>query len=349
MEFSAQMIAGHLNGTIDGDPDVIVTDVSKIEAGRPGSLSFLANPKYEKHLYTCESSIVLINKDFKLAKPIKATLIRVDNAYESFAALLELYQQAMPQKSGVDEKVSIDESAMIGENCYIGAFSVISKNAFIGNNVKIYPQVFIDEDVIIGDNTTIYSGVKIYKECKVGKDCMIHSGTVIGSDGFGFAPQEDGTYKKIPQLGNVVLEDNIEIGSNCSLDRATMGSTIIRQGTKLDNLIQIAHNVDVGRNSVYAAQTGIAGSSKVGDNCMCGGQVGIVGHLTLGKNIKIMAKTGVMSNIKDGELLFGTPSMPARQTKKVFVASKQLPDIIRKVKELEETIKELQKKINAEN
>lgn len=348
MEFTAQLIADHLGGIVEGDPDVKVSDISKIEEGRPGTLSFLANPKYEKYLYDSESSIILINKDFSLTKPVKATLVRVDDAYKSFASLLEMYQQNMPQKSGVDEKVVIDESAMVGEGCYIGAFTVISKNALIGNNVKIYPQVFIDENVVVEDNTILYSGVKIYKDCKVGKNCIIHSSTVIGSDGFGFAPQEDGTYKKIPQLGNVVIEDDVEIGSNVSVDCATMGSTIIRKGTKLDNLIQIAHNVEVGQNCVFAAHAGVAGSAKIGNNCMVGGQVGIIGHIKVGNRVKIVAQSGITGNVKDDEVLLGSPAVPITLGKRIAIAQKSLPEMHKKLRTLEKAVEELKQQLNPE-
>ncbi|MFW5886715.1 MAG: UDP-3-O-(3-hydroxymyristoyl)glucosamine N-acyltransferase, partial [Bacteroidota bacterium] len=264
MEFTAKTIADYLKGKIEGDPNVTVNNVAKIEEGKAGSLSFLSNPKYEKYLYTTGSSIVLINEDFNFGKEIKPTLIRVKNAYESFASLLDLYQQSKPAKIGIDPLAFMHQSVKTGENIYIGAFAVVSEHTIIGNNVKIYPHCYIGDNVQIGDNTIIYPGVKIYEDCSIGSNCIIHAGVVIGSDGFGFAPQAGSNYKKIPQVGNVIIEDEVEIGSNSTIDRATMGSTIIRKGVKLDNLIQVAHNVEIGENTAIAAQSGISGSSKIG-------------------------------------------------------------------------------------
>jgi len=274
MEFQATSIADFLNGTIEGDPNATVHNISKIEDGKPGTLSFLANPKYNKYIYETDATIVLVNRDFVAEGEIKATLIRVDNAYEAFASLLDLYQQIKGTKSGIENPSYIDASATIGKNLYLGAFAYIGENARIGDNVKIYPHAYIGDNVVVGDNTIIYSGVRIYEDCKIGESCILHAGCVIGADGFGFAPTSDGSYKKIPQIGNVILEDYVEIGANTTVDCATMGSTIIHRGVKLDNLIQIAHNCEVGENTVMAALTGLAGSVKVGRNCTFGGQVG---------------------------------------------------------------------------
>jgi len=329
MEFTAQTIAGFLKGKVEGNPDAKVNDVSKIEEGKPETLSFLANPKYEKYLYTTEASVVIVNDSLVLAQPVKATLIRVPDAYVAFASLLELYNSMVPKKSGIEQPSCIASSAKLGENVYVGAFSYISENVKLGNNVKVYPHCFIGDNVIIGDNTTIYSGVKIYHNCKIGISCVLHSGSVIGADGFGFAPQsEENNYKKIPQVGNVIIEDYVEIGSNTTVDRATMGSTYIRKGVKLDNLIQIGHNVDVGENTVMAAQTGVAGSTKVGRDCMFGGQVGIANHLVIADGVKLGAKSGVNSSIKkENDVLIGSPVQPFSEFMKCYVIFRRLPEM----------------------
>ncbi len=344
MKFKAQMIAQFLKGEIDGNPDVEVENISKIEEGKPGTLSFLANPKYEKYIYETQASIVLVNKDFKPDKPVSATLIRVENAYEAFASLLELYQQAKPQKTGIHNLASIREDAELGENLYIGDFTVIESKAKIGNNVKIYPQVYIGEGVEIGEGTLIYAGVKIYEGCKIGKNCIIHAGTVIGSDGFGFAPQADKSYKKIPQLGIVIIEDNVELGANCCVDRATMGATVIHKGVKLDNLIQIAHNVEVGENTVMAAQSGIAGSSKVGKNNVLAAQIGIVGHIRLGDDVKVGGQAGVIRDAKDGELLQGSPAIAVKEFWRASAVFNKLPELRYQVIQHEKDIRELKEK-----
>ncbi len=344
MKFKAQMIASFLKGEIDGNPEVEVENISKIEDGKPGTLTFLANPKYEKYIYETQASIVLVNNSFKPEKPVSATLVRVENAYEAFASLLELYQQSKPQKTGIHNLASIREDAMVGENVYIGDFAVIDSKARIGNNVKIYPQVYIGEGVEIGEGTLLYSGVKVYEGCKIGKNCIIHSGTVIGADGFGFAPQADKTYKKIPQIGIVIIEDNVEIGANCCIDRATMGATIIHTGVKLDNLIQIAHNVEVGENTAMAAQTGIAGSTKVGKNNMFSGQVAIVGHLNIGNDIKVGGQSGIMRDLKDGEVLQGSPAINFKDFWKSSAIFNKLPDLRYQVMQHERDIKELKEK-----
>jgi len=344
MKFKAQMIAAFLKGEIEGNPEVEVENISKIEEGKPGTLSFLANPKYEKYIYETQASIVLVNKDFKPEKPVSATLIRVENAYESFASLLELYQQAKPQKTGIHKLASVHEDTVLGENVYIGDFTVVDSRAKVGNNVKIYPQVYIGEGVEIGDGTLIYAGVKVYEGCKIGKNCIIHSGAVIGADGFGFAPQEDKSYKKIPQIGIVVIEDDVEIGANTCIDRATMGTTLLHKGVKLDNLIQIAHNVEVGENTAMAAQTGIAGSAKIGKNNVFAGQVAVVGHLTIGNDVKIGGQAGVIGNVADGELLQGSPAINFKKFWKASAIFNILPELRYQIMQHERDIKELKEK-----
>ena len=342
MNFKASVIAGFLKGQIEGNPEAEVYDISKIEEGRPGTLSFLANPKYEKYIYETASTIVLVNKDFKPEKPVSATLIRVENAYEAFASLLDLYQQSKPRKTGIHKLASIHENVQLGDNLYVGDYTVIENQAKIGNNVKIYPQVYIGEHVIIGDDTVIYPGVRIYEGCKIGSGCVIHSGVVIGADGFGFAPQENNNYRKIPQVGNVIIEDNVEIGANTTIDRATMGSTIIHKGVKLDNLIQIAHNVEIGENTVIAAQSGIAGSTKIGKDCMLGGQVGIIGHLTIANKVKIAAQSGVMSDVKkEGEILQGSSAIHFKDYWKSYLIFTKLPELRKQLIELARDVKQL--------
>ncbi len=326
MEFTAKKIAKKLNGKIIGDPKTIANNISRIEDGKPNTLSFLANPAYEKYLYTTKSSIVLVNNNIKLKDTeIKPTLILVEDSYKSFADLLTYIAKQKKEKTGISKNAFINKTAKIGNNSYIGDGTYIGQNVKIGKNVKIYPQVFIDDNVKIGDNTKLYSGVKIYSDCILNENCTIHSGTIIGSDGFGFAPQKNNDYKKIPQLGNVIIKENVEIGANCTIDRATMGSTIIHKGVKLDNLIQIAHNVEIGENTVIAAQTGISGSSKIGKNCMIGGQVGIAGHLTIADDVKIAAQSGIGKNItKKGEVVQGSPAFNIRDYQKSYVIFKNL-------------------------
>ena len=342
MEFKASKIAEILNGIVEGNSDVAVSTFAKIEEGHLGALSFLANTKYEKYLYETKSSIVIINKTLTLAHPVKCTLIRVDDAYRAFAQLLEMYAAATSgeEKSGREEPVYVAETAIVGENVFIGAFSYISNNAKIGNNAKIYQQAYIGNGVSIGDNTVIHPGVKIYNNCVIGANCVIHAGAVIGADGFGFAPQSDSDYKKVPQIGNVVIEDRVEIGANTCIDRATMGSTIIRSGVKLDNLIQVAHNVEIGENTVIAAQTGISGSCKLGKNCMLGGQVGFAGHITVADGVKIGAQSGLNSSVKEaGKTIMGSPAMDYQDCIKSYVIVRRLPDLKKKVDELEKKLK----------
>lgn len=340
MDFKANDIAAFLNGEVVGDGNIQVSNVSKIEEGKPGTLAFLANPKYEQYIYETKASIVLVNKDFSPKQDIPATLIKVENAYQAFASLLDLYVQAKANlKQGIEQPSYIAESASIGEDIYLGAFTYISENAKVGDNVKIYPQVHIGDNVTIGDNCIIYAGAKIYADCKIGNGCIIHAGAVIGSDGFGFAPQEDGSYKKIHQIGNVILEDDVEIGANTTIDCGTMESTIIRKGAKLDNLVQVAHNCEIGESTVFAAQVGVAGSTKVGKNCMFGGQVGIAGHITIGDKVSMAAQSGVAQNIKDGETLFGTPAFDIKSAMRTYMLLRRLPDIHKDVMTLKKEVK----------
>ncbi|MDP3446324.1 MAG: UDP-3-O-(3-hydroxymyristoyl)glucosamine N-acyltransferase, partial [Ignavibacteria bacterium] len=336
MEFSAQQIAALLSGTVEGDPQITVSNVSRIEEGEPGTLSFLANPKYTNYIYSTQSSIVIVNNSFKPEQPISATLIRVEDAYSAFAQLLEFYQKNMNDKKGVSSLAFVSTDANIGADNYIGEFAFIGEKALLGNNVKIYPQVYIGDNCEIGDDTVIHPGVKLYAGTKIGKACIIHAGCVLGSDGFGFAPQTDQKYLKVPQTGIVILEDNVELGANTTIDRATIGATIIRKGVKLDNLIQVGHNVEIGENTVIAALTGISGSTKIGSNCMFGGQVGLAGHLTVADGVKIAAQSGLGSNIREkGQVYMGSPAMPFSDYRRVLVHFKQLDATVKRIQELE--------------
>ncbi|HEY6160829.1 MAG TPA: UDP-3-O-(3-hydroxymyristoyl)glucosamine N-acyltransferase [Bacteroidia bacterium] len=344
MQFTAQQIAGLLNGKVEGDAGAVVKKLSKIEEGEPGSLSFLANPQYVPYLYTTDATIVIVGDDLVLEKAVKSscTLIRVSDPRASFAKLLDAYNQFKNNLKGIEEPSHISKTARLGENIYIGAFAYIGENVMIGNNVKIYPNVFIGNDSVIGDNSVIYSGVRIYHESKIGKSCTIHSGVIIGGDGFGFAPNSENNYAKVPQIGNVVLEDHVEVGSNTTIDRATLGSTIIRKGVKLDNLIQVAHNVEIGENTVIAAQTGVAGSTKIGKNCMIGGQVGIVGHLTIADGVKIAAQSGIGKSITTpNEIVQGSPAFGIGDYKRSYVMFMNLPELKSKITEMEKQLKEL--------
>ena len=327
MEVTAERIAQHFNGEIIGDPNVKVSSVAKIESGKSGNICFLANPKYEKFLYTSKASIVIINKEFKPAEPVSPTLILVDNAYEAVASLLDLLNTLKEaKKSGRSLLSRRAWSSKIGKGVYIGAFSFVGKRSVIGNGTQIYPQVYIGNDVTIGENVTLYPGVKVYNGCKIGDNCILHANVVIGSDGFGFAPTQDGSYKKIPQTGIVILEDNVEIGSNTVVDRATMGATIVRKGVKLDNLIQVAHNVEIGENTVIAAQSGIAGSSVIGKNCMFGGQVGIAGHISVADGVQLAAQTGVQGSIKkEKAVMMGSPAIDYRDYMKAYALFRKAP------------------------
>jgi UDP-3-O-[3-hydroxymyristoyl] glucosamine N-acyltransferase len=344
MEFKATDIAAFLNGEIAGDGNVKVSGISKIEEGEPGTLTFLANPKYESYIYNTLASIVLVNKSFLPRSEIKATLIKVDNAYQAFASLLDLYvKEKNDNRKGIENPSQVHESATLGKDIYLGAFSSIGRNVIIGNESKIFPQVFIGDNVKVGSNCIIYAGVKIYDDCVIGSNCIIHAGAVIGSDGFGFAPQEDGTYKKIPQLGNVVLEDDVEIGANTAIDCGTFGSTILRRGAKIDNLVQIAHNCEIGENTVIAGQTGLAGSTKVGNNCKFAGQVGLAGHLTIGNNVQIGAQSGVSKSIKDNEIVLSSPAVNYKDAIKTYTIIRNLPKLREEVIQLQKDVKSLKK------
>ena len=344
MQFSAQEISLLLNGTVEGDAFVKVDKLAKIEDGDAGSLTFLANPKYEQFLYTTNASVVIINQDQQLSGPVKATLIRVENAYSAFTVLLEQYNTLKLNKKGIEEPCFIHPTAQIGTDPYIGAFAYIGTNAKIGDNCKIYPNVNIGDNVTIGNNVTLFSGATVYFDCVIGNNVTIHSGAVIGSDGFGFAPNPDGTYTKIAQIGNVVIGDDVEVGANTAIDRATMGSTLIGKGVKIDNLVQIAHNVEVGAHTVIAGQAGISGSTKIGKNAVIGGQVGISGHLNIAGGTQVSAQTGINSSItEEGMVWGGTPYMPFKDYLKAHSKLRRLPEIDRKVYELEKLIEELRK------
>ena len=339
MEFDAATIAGFLKGEIEGDPKIKVNTIAKIEEGRPGALSFLANPKYEQYIYSTASSIVLVNKSFVPSSKVSATMIRVENAYEAFASLLQLVDKARPRKKGIHPTAIIEEGAKIGTDVYIGPYAYIGDNSIVGDGSSIYPHVYIGDNARIGKNCSLYHRVTIYHECVLGDGCIVHAGSVIGSDGFGFAPQSENEFMKIPQLGNVILEDHVEIGANTTIDRATMGSTVIRKGVKLDNLIQIGHNVEIGENTVMAAQTGISGSTKIGRNCMLGGQVGIAGHLKIANGTKIGAQAGLMGNIKEeNTALLGSPAMELKSFLRSSVVIKNLPEMKSRLDKIEKDI-----------
>lgn len=328
MKFTAEQIAGILNGEVVGNPNAEVSKLAKIEEGIPGSLTFLSNPKYQNYIYTTQATITIVNKNFEPENPITTTLIKVDDPYQAFSKLLEYYNQVKLMKSGIEQPSVISEGVTYGDDLYLGSFCYVGKNVKIGNNVKIYPNTFIGDNVVIGDNCVFFAGVRVYSETEIGNNCVIHSGVIVASDGFGFAPHEDGTYSKIPQIGNVILEDDVEIGACTTIDRATMGSTIIRKGVKLDNQIQIAHNVEIGENTVIAAQTGIAGSTKIGKNCMIGGQVGVAGHITIGDNVRIQAQSGIGKSLKDGEVVQGSPAFTYGDFSKSYVHFRNLPKIV---------------------
>jgi len=349
MKFSARQISEILQGTVEGDYDVTVSSLSKIEEGKAGSLSFLANPKYAEYIYETDASIVILGKDFQLEKEIKdsLTLIRVEDAYASFSTLLEMYNQVKNNKTGISEEATISESASIGENVYIGPKAVIGNNVTVGDNSKIFPGSCIGDNSKIGNDTTIFSGAFIYSETEIGNSCTIHSGVIIGADGFGFSPNSENNYKKVPQIGNVIIEDHVEIGANTCIDRATLGSTIIRKGVKLDNLIQIAHNVEIGVNTVIAAQTGIAGSTKIGRDCMIGGQVGIVGHIKIADQVKIAAQSGIGHSIEEvGAIVQGSPAIPIGDFKRSYVVFRNLPNLEKTIKSLKEKINEIKSSVS---
>lgn len=338
MIFTAAQIAGILNGTVDGDEGAEVSQLAKIEEGSKGTLTFLSNPKYTPYIYSTQASITIVNKDFVAEHKFETTLIRVDNAYNAFSQLLEYYNQVKMNKTGIEQPVFVSESAKYGENMYLGAFSYIGENVIIGDNVKIYPSVYIGDNVTIGDDTILFTGAKIYSETIIGKSCVINSGVVIGADGFGFTPNERGEYNKVPQIGNVIIEDNVDVGPGTTIDRATLGSTVIKRGVKLDNQIQIAHNVIIGENTVIAAQTGVAGSTKIGKNCMIGGQVGIAGHIVIGDNVKIQAQSGIGRSVKDNETLQGSPALSYSDFNKSYVYFKNLPKIMERFNVVEKKL-----------
>ncbi len=342
MEFSAKQIAQFVQGVIEGDENATVNTFAKIEDGKPGAISFLSNPKYTHYIYDTESSIVLVDKSVELEKPTKATLIKVDNAYECVAKLLQLYESMKPKKKGIDSLAFISPSAKIGENVYIGAFAYIGDNVVIGDGCQIYPNVVICENAKVGNDCLFYPNVTIYHDCHVGNRVTLHAGSVVGSDGFGFAPSENG-YDKIPQIGIVTIEDDVEIGANTCIDRSTMGSTFVRKGVKLDNLVQIAHNTDIGANTVMSAQVGIAGSTKVGQWCMFGGQVGIAGHITIGNKVFLGAQSGVPSSLKDNQTLIGTPPMEKLPYFKSQAIFQKLPDLYKQIQKLQKEVDELKK------
>ncbi len=342
MTFTAAQVALMINGKVEGDANAAVSSFGKIEEAQQGQLAFLANPKYEEFLYTTKASVIIINEALELKQPVAAALIRVPDAYSAFATLLSKYQEIVTQQmSGVQEPVYISKSASYGENVFVGAFSYLGDNVKVGNNSKIFPNVFLGNNVKLGDNCIIHPGVKIYHETVIGNNVTIHAGTIIGSDGFGFAPQADGSFKKVPQIGNVVIEDNVEIGSNTTIDRATIGSTIIKKGVKLDNLIQVAHNVEIGESSVVAAQAGISGSTKLGKGVMVGGQVGIVGHINIGDGAKINAQSGVSKSIEPGKAVTGSPAFDYTAALRSQAAARKLPELEKRVKELEALVKQL--------
>lgn len=342
MEFKATDIASFLNGEVFGDGNVKVSGISKIEVGQPGTLSFLANPKYENYLYSTSSSIVLVNRTFKPKSAVKATLIYVEDAYQAFASLLDLYEQTKQStRQGIESPVSVHATATIEKDVYIGAFTSIGQNVKVGKGTKIFPQVFLGNNVTVGKNCIIYAGVKIYDNSVIGNHCILHSGSVVGSDGFGFAPQADGTYKKIPQIGNVILENDVEIGANTAIDCGTFGSTIIRKGAKIDNLVQIAHNCEIGENTVIAGQTGLAGTTKVGKNCKFAGQVGLAGHLTIGNNVQIGAQSGVNKSIKDNEIVLSSPAVDYKKALKTYTIIRNLPKLREEFIQLQKDVESL--------
>jgi UDP-3-O-[3-hydroxymyristoyl] glucosamine N-acyltransferase len=340
MKFTATQIAEILEGEIDGNPDVEVSTLSKIEEGKNGSLTFLSNPKYTNFLYSTNASIAIVNKDFIPEKKINLTLIKVEDAGMAFSTLLSYYNQIKLHKVGIEQPSFISESAKLGEDIYIGAFAYIGNNVILGNNVKIYPNAYIGDNVTIGDDTTLFSGAKVYSESVIGKNCNINSGAIIGADGFGFLPDENGEQQKIPQIGNVIIEDNVEIGSATTIDRATLGSTIIRKGVKLDNLIQIAHNVEIGKNTVIAAQSGVAGSTKVGENCLIGGQVAVIGHIKIGNNVRVQATSGVAKSLKDNDVVQGYRAFNYSDYNRSYIHFKNLPKLVARVSEIEKKLKE---------
>ena len=344
MEFTVNDIAALLNGTVEGDGTTKVSNISKIDQGEPGTLTFLSNPAYTRYIYTTQASAVIVRKDFQAEAPLSCALIKVEDPYASLARLLNLYEQSKPVKRGIEQPSFISTSASTGNNIYVGAFAYIADKATIGNNCRIYPQAYIGENVVIGENTIIYAGAKIYADCKIGSNCIIHAGAVIGSDGFGFAPTADGSYSKIAQVGNVIIEDNVEIGANVAIDRATTGSTIIKSGTKVDNLVHIAHNVVIGENGLVVAQTGIAGSTIVGSNVTFAGQCGCVGHIKIGDNTVFAARSAPINDVPANSFYAGFPAKPHKEWLRTKAGVNKVPDMLKKIKELEKRLAELESK-----
>lgn len=345
MEFSALQIATILNGEVVGNPDVTVSGLAKIEEGTSGTLSFLSNPKYEEYIYKTGASVCIVNDTFEPVKPLPETLtlVKVEDAYACFAKLLEVYNQMRQKQARIEQPSFISEKAQVGEGLYLGAFAYISDGAKIGNNVKIYPNVYVGDNVVIGDDTILHPGVRIYADCVIGARCILHAGAVIGSDGFGYAPDENGVYSRVPQIGNVILEEDVEIGANSTVDCATLGSTILRKGVKIDNLVHLAHNVEVGDHTALAAQVGVAGSAKIGKHVMVGGQAGISGHLHIADGTKIVAQSGIPNTVKKAETLMGSPGIPIEDFKKSYFGFRKLPFLLQKINELEQKIKTLSK------
>ena len=346
MQFTAAQIAMMINGKVEGNADIAVASFGKIEEAREGQLAFLANPKYEKFLYSSHASIIIINEAQELKEPVSATLIKVPDAYSAFAVLLDKYQQIQQQQlKGIQQPVYIDATAKIGENVFIGAFAYLGEKVIVADGAKIYPNVYLGNNAQVGENSIIHPGVKIYHDCIIGKNVIIHAGAVIGGDGFGFAPQADGNIKKVPQIGNVVIEDNVEIGANTTIDRATIGSTIIKNGAKIDNLVQIAHNVEVGINTLIAAQAGVSGSTKIGDAVVIGGQAGLAGHLSIANNMKINGQSGVNRSFKtEGLIISGTNAYEYTKAMRSMAIARNLPELEKRVTELEKLLKEMMKK-----
>ena len=339
MKFTAEQIAGILGGQVEGDPYVEVGKLAKIEEGTEGAITFLANPKYTSFIYSTKASIAIVNETFAPEDEIDVTLIRVKDPYKAFSKLLEYYNQIKLNKSGIEKPSFISDSAEYGENLYLGAFAYLGENVKLGNNVKIFPNAFLGDNVQIGNDVIIFPGAKIYSETIIGSNCVIHGGAIVGADGFGFSPDQEGVYSKVPQIGNVIIEDNVDVGAGTTIDRATLGSTIIRKGVKLDNQIQIAHNVEIGENTAIAAQTGIAGSSKIGKNCLIGGQVGVAGHIQIGDRVKVQAQSGIGRNIKDDEVIQGSPAFGYNDWNKSYVHFKKLPKIEDRLTQLEKKLK----------
>ena len=346
MEFTAQQIADFIQGKVEGDATVRVSNFSKIEEGQPGTLSFLSNPKYSQYIYDSNASIILVNNNFETERPVKATLIRVANAYESLAFLLSVVEQSKPRKTGISPQAFVSESAQVGENVYIAPFVFVGDNVIIGKNAQLFAGSTVGDNTQLGENVKLYAGVHVYHDCKIGNNCIFHSGAVIGSDGFGFAPSEDGSYRKIPQMGNVVIEDDVEIGANTTIDRATLGSTVIKKGVKLDNLVQIAHNVEIGENTVIASQSGVAGSTKIGKQCIFAGQTGVAGHLHVADGTILGAQTGVANSIKTaGQAWQGYPAIPVGNFRRSTVVYKNLADLQKTIYDLQRKVTELETKL----